>query len=614
MKLTTTFVGKKKSSAARKEKEERTHSLSRSQTPTTALSSSEETARTSTSPRASGSSVSLPSTPQLARETITSGPERFTLPPPTSPHRRTGSCSLSSSREPAAPGASKTSRGADAPQTPRTARALDKAASPAERALLGGDSPPIRQTGAGALVGFQVHASAELGQWESKVVQLALEWINQGRTLEAMRLLLAVAAAVDGGPLRRRLLRHIKNCEPLLIDLCRQCLQDERVEDAVLLLDTALSAADNHHFPLNLLRALAPELIPLAHQAPALMESQGIGRAIRLLSKRGWWHPQQPCCLEPAVRTALLALSDWASVAVALDQEVSERLGQPVQASGPDGVEPLLDALETLFHGADEHQDKPLMQRLLGWTQYLASHGASALASQAELLTRHECLNQRCVDALRHWGRAIRTDQPPPQEKRPALAHWQPSAVSARGPRDEPSSPVRLSGGGLRGSDPSSEKRPPGAADGIETVREQPIDRASALRLCIEHAMRTKTLEALLDHLRRWQDGPPTKQSLASLLDIAGQAPYGDAPRAALIERLIAWLPAGDPVDAALHTACVTAILGLPAGEARERCVQRYLAAFATGAEKEMAQLFALSSDARDIAALVLGLLKLGTQ
>ena len=205
------------------------------------------------------------------------------------------------------------------------------------------------------------------------------------------------------------------------------------------------------------------------------------------------------------------------------------------------------------------------MQRLLGWTQYLASHGASALASQAELLTRHECLNQRCVDALRHWGRAIRTDQPPPQEKRPALAHWQPSAVSARGPRDEPSSPVRLSGGGLRGSDPSSEKRPPGAADGIETVREQPIDRASALRLCIEHAMRTKTLEALLDHLRRWQDGPPTKQSLASLLDIAGQAPYGDAPRAALIERLIAWLPAGDPVDAALHTACVTAILGLPA-------------------------------------------------
>lgn len=601
MKPTPTFVGKKTRRAA--PQEEKTRSLSRSQTPTTALSSSEETARASASPRAS---ASTPTTPQLAREAMASGPERFTLPQPTSPHHRTGSWSLSASREPRAEGTGKPCTDTAGP-TPRTSPLS------AQQLLFGGDSPPIRQTGEGSGVSFQVLRCDELPQWKHPIVQLALQWLEGAQTMEAVRLLTAVASSTTEPALRRHLLGQIKRWEPHLILVCRQWFQQGRAPDALLLLDEAMAAANTHYLAFNLLKALSPELIPLAHQAPALKHCPGIGRAIRLLAKSGWWRPQQPCYLDPAVRATLLALGDWASVVVALDQEVSERLGQPVQAGGPDGIDPLLDALETLFHGADAHQDKPLMLRVLGWTQYLACHGASALASQAKRLKRHERLSQRCGEALRDGGHAIRTDHPPAQEKPPGLASWHPPIVSARGPRKEPPSPVRLSSGGLRGSDPSSEKRPPDTVDGQETAGELPIDRASALRLCIEHATRTKTLDALLDHLRRWQGGPPPKPSLASLLDIAGQAPHSDAQRAALIRRLIPWLPASDPADAALHTACVTAILGLPTGEARERCVQQYLAAFAGGAETAMAQLFDLSSDADDIAARVTGLLTFDT-
>lgn len=601
MRPTPTYVGKKTRRAA--PPEDKTRSLSRSQTPTTALSSSEETARASTSPRAS---ASTPSTPQLAREAIASGPERFTLPQPNPHHHRTGSWSLSASRESHPHGAGKPCTDTAAP-TPRTAPPS------AQQQLLGGDSPPIRKTGEGSGVSFQVLRCDELPQWKHPIVQLALQWLEGAQTMEAVRLLTAVASSTTDPALRRHLLGQIKRWEPHLILVCRQWFAQGRAPDALLLLDAAMAAASNHHFPFNLLKALTPQLIPLARQATALRHCPGIGRAIRLLAKPGWWMPQQPCYLDPAVRSALLALGDWASVVVALDQEVSERLGQPVQACGPDGIDPLLDALETLFHGADEHQDKPLMLRVLGWTQYLASHGASALASQAERLQRHERLHQRCGEALRERGDAIPADPSPPPNTQPELASWRAPIVSARGPRKEPPSPVRLSGGGLRGSDPSSEKRLPDTVDGIETAWEQPIDRAFALKLCIEHAARTKTLQALLDHLQRWPGGPPTKPSLASLLDIAGQPTHSDAQRAALIRHLIPWLPASDPADAALHTACVTAILGLAAGEVRERCAQQYLAAFAGGAEKAMAQLFALSSDAHDIAARVTGLLTFDT-
>ena len=176
MKPTPTFVGKKTRRAA--PQEEKTRSLSRSQTPTTALSSSEETARASASPRAS---ASTPTTPQLAREAMASGPERFTLPQPTSPHHRTGSWSLSASREPRAEGTGKPCTDTAAP-TPRTSPLS------AQQLLFGGDSPPIRQTGEGSGVSFQVLRCDELPQWKHPIVQLALQWLEGAQTMEAVRL------------------------------------------------------------------------------------------------------------------------------------------------------------------------------------------------------------------------------------------------------------------------------------------------------------------------------------------------------------------------------------------------------------------------------------------
>ncbi len=100
----------------------------------------------------------------------------------------------------------------------------------------------------------------------------------------------------------------------------------------------------------------------------------------------------------------------------------------------------------------------------------------------------------------------------------------------------------------------------------------QPIDRQRLLDLCIEHAQYTNKLTPLRDHLPKLADAPPSASELHALLQLLSQPQWRPDIRAALVQRLVG-RPLGN--DAALHAACVQAILA-QAASVRAELFRRY--------------------------------------
>jgi len=125
--------------------------------------------------------------------------------------------------------------------------------------------------------------------------------------------------------------------------------------------------------------------------------------------------------------------------------------------------------------------------------------------------------------------------------------------------------------------------------DEIERIWRQTIDRDLLLDLCIQQVERTGDVKALQDHLPKLLEAHPSRDTLLKLLAIASRAHWSPVIRAALIPHLLAWVRPSH--DAALHHACIQAILSLPAdNDILTTAIRRFVAAY--GGDDTMARLF----------------------
>jgi len=125
--------------------------------------------------------------------------------------------------------------------------------------------------------------------------------------------------------------------------------------------------------------------------------------------------------------------------------------------------------------------------------------------------------------------------------------------------------------------------------DEIERIWRRTIDRDLLLDLCIQQVERTGDVKALQDHLPKLLEAHPSRDTLLKLLAIASRAHWSPVIRAALIPHLLAWVRPSH--DAALHHACIQAILSLPAdNDILTTAIRRFVAAY--GGDDTMARLF----------------------
>lgn len=123
----------------------------------------------------------------------------------------------------------------------------------------------------------------------------------------------------------------------------------------------------------------------------------------------------------------------------------------------------------------------------------------------------------------------------------------------------------------------------------IWNASEPVIERNMLLEACIQHVQRTNNSKALQDHLPRLIEADPSARTLLELLEVFTNpddaSPLTLAP---LLPHLLTWVRSCS--DTKVHTACVRAILSLPAGDVRAVAMDRFADAY--GGDPSILQLF----------------------